>query len=164
MINNKHIVKVILIYSAVILAGVLIGMSIKIYWANKINNHILMSTSSVSSPVTLNIATQNTIPLENRLIDGVINQIINTDNVLEFNVLVNVQKFLPNAPSSTAFKIIDITPKTQFILHDLALKNDSNINSSDFKVGDQVAIWIIENNQDFYNLNHFTADKVIKFK
>ncbi|MGC8944300.1 MAG: hypothetical protein ACP5J8_01350, partial [Minisyncoccia bacterium] len=93
-----------------------------------------------------------------------IKKVYNENGNLICEVNVNAYKVINNSPDREISKKIFTIATTEYVLHDLSSKKDIPIKSTDLKENDQVAIWILENNKELFNLDHLTAIKIIKFK
>ena len=141
----------------VIIFGVLLGAIIRnISFPNKTN-----ITESFNRQTSTSSATS--ITTQNRLIDGIIDKIY-FDNVWKLDFKVNVYKFINEPPQKEIIKTVVVNDSAEFILHRLSLNKDITIKFSDYVVGDNVAIWIEEDNQDIFGLDYLTTIKIVKFQ
>jgi len=146
----------VFIIIGVIIFGVLLGAIIRnIGFSNKTNMVELPNQQTGMSNTT-------SIPNFNYLIDGVIDKIY-FDNVWKLDIKVRVYKFINEPPQKEIIKTVIVKNDAKFVLHHLVSNEDVIIEFSDYAPGDDVGIWIEENNQDIFKLDHLTAVKIVKF-
>jgi len=147
----------------VIISGILLGVIIKNKRITNIGS--LDMQTNITEHLNQQTGTPDTgsVPIHNHLVDGIIDKIY-VDNARKLNIKVNVYKFINEAPQKEIIKTVVVNDNTEFVLHNLSQDKDIAIEFSEYAVGDNVAIWIEEDNQNIFGLDYLTAIKIVKFQ
>ena len=159
---SKYQLGIFLVIGAII-SGILLGVIVK---NRGITNIIPLDIqTNITEPINQQTGTPDTgsVLIYNHLIDGIIDKIY-VDDVRKLDIKVNVYKFINEAPQKEIIKTAIVNDNTEFILHNLSQDKDMAIKFSEYAVGDNVAIWIEEDNQDIFGLDYLTAIKIVKFQ
>ena len=148
--------------------AILISLGAVIFLTWRSNNKIVVTKPPVYSPPsplpTLpNRGTLNKNGYPFYMLEGTINKIYSL-KPLKLGVNIEVFKIIPNQTKKEILKTITAKEDTEFVINNLTTKKDSKIELSSFKVGEHIVIWTIEPNTDIFNLDQFTATKIIKFQ
>jgi len=147
---------------------ILIGLGVVIFFtrqaSNKVSNKVIINKLTPINTEPVKVAlNKNNYPLY--LVDGFIDK-ISTDSggLTKLDVKVRLSKIFPDQKEKEIVKTVIVKNNAEFVLHNLTTNKDASMEASFLKVGDNIAIWIVEPNTDIFNLDQFTATKIIKFQ
>ncbi|PJC82778.1 hypothetical protein CO006_01880 [Candidatus Roizmanbacteria bacterium CG_4_8_14_3_um_filter_35_14] len=147
---------------------ILIGLGVVIFFtrqaSNKVSNKVIINKLTPINTEPVKVAlNKNNYPLY--LVDGFIDK-ISTDSggLTKLDVKVRLSKIFPDQKEKEIVKTVIVKNNAEFVLHNLTTNKDASMEASSLKVADNIAIWIVEPNTDIFNLDQFTATKIIKFQ